>query len=93
MQDLCHATRYIRTSSNPTGGILIKFFHNKIFGIVFFSCAFLLFFVCCLFLFRFDFFCVFFFFFFLLFFFIVFLGCVVFVDVFFYFKFQSQSTK
>ena len=27
VQDLCHATRYGRTSSNPMGGILIKFLH------------------------------------------------------------------
>ena len=26
MQDLCHAARYIRMCSNPTGGFLIKFF-------------------------------------------------------------------
>ena len=66
MQDLCHATPYICTSSNPTGGILIKFFHTYIFGVVFFSCAFYYF---CVFLLFVLIFCVFFFR-------IVFLGCV-----------------
>ena len=70
VKDLCHATPYICTSSNPTGGILIKFFHIKILGFFFFMCFFIIF-VCCLFVFCFDFFlyciswlCVFFFFFF-----------------------------
>ena len=38
MQELCHATRYVRTSSNPMGGILIKFFPHLNFGVVFFMC-------------------------------------------------------
>ena len=64
MQDLCHATRYICTSSNPTEGILIKFSTLKFWG-CFFSCAFLLLLrAVCLF--------------FVLIFFIVFPGCVVF---------------
>ena len=59
MQDLCHATRYIRTSSNPTGGILLKFLYISIF-----SCAFLFIFLCVLFFvfFCFDFLHCFFFF-------------------------------
>ena len=32
MQDLCYADRYIRMSSNPTGGFLIKFFPHSLFG-------------------------------------------------------------
>ena len=43
MQDLCHATRYIRTISNPMRGIIIKFFHILIFWGCIFSCAFLFF--------------------------------------------------
>ena len=38
--DLCHITGYIRTSSNPTGGILIKFFPHSLFGDVFFHVLF-----------------------------------------------------
>ena len=49
MQDLCQVTRYIRMSSNPTGGILIKFFSTFTFWGCIFSCAFLLFFAYCLF--------------------------------------------
>ena len=55
MQDLCHAARYIRMSSNPTGGFLIKFFPHSLFGDVY--VLFLLFFAFCLFVF--DFLCVF----------------------------------
>ena len=32
MQDLCHAARYIRMSSNPTGGFLIVFFPHSLSG-------------------------------------------------------------
>ena len=71
MKDLCHATLYIRTSSNPTGGILIKFFHIKILGVVFFMCFLLLFFFVCV-------VCLFFVLIFLCVFYIVFLGCVFF---------------
>ena len=49
MQDLCHAARYIRMSSNPTGGFLIKFFPHSLFGDVYFYVLFLLFFAYCLF--------------------------------------------
>ena len=56
MQDLCHAVRYIRMSSNPTGDFLIKFFPHSLFGGVYFH-VFLLFF-CVLFV-CFDFLCVF----------------------------------
>ena len=51
MQDLCHTTRYTRTSSNPTGYILIKFFSTFNFWGCVFLCVLLLFFVCCLFVF------------------------------------------
>ena len=55
MQDLCHAVRYIRMSSNPTGDFLIKFFPHSLFGMYIFMCfiIFCVLFVC------FDFFCVF----------------------------------
>ena len=57
MQDLCQVARYIRMSSNPTGGFLIKFFPHSRFGDVYFHvlfyyfcvlfvCLFLLIFVC-----------------------------------------------
>ena len=60
MQDFCQVTRYIRISSNPTGGILIKFFFPRsLFGDVFFHVCFLLFF-CVLFV-CLDFICMFFF--------------------------------
>ena len=36
MQDLCHAVRYIRMSSNPTGDCLIKFFPHSLFVDVYF---------------------------------------------------------
>ena len=49
MQDLCHAARYIRMSSNPTGGFLIKFLPHSCFGDVYFHVLFLLFFTYCLF--------------------------------------------
>ena len=39
MQDLCHAARYIRMSSNPTGGCLIIFSTFTFWGCIF-SCAF-----------------------------------------------------
>ena len=39
MQDLCHATRYVRTSSKPMGGILIKFLHIQILGLYFSMCV------------------------------------------------------
>ena len=71
MPDLWHATRYIRTSSNPMGGILFKvFIHLNFWGCIS-SCAFYHF--CVLFV---CFFCCFFVVFFVLFFFfcIVFLG-------------------
>ena len=57
MQDLCHATRYIRMSSNPTESFLKKFFSAFTFWGCIFSCAFLLFFAYCFFV-CFD-FCVF----------------------------------
>ena len=44
MQDLCHATHYIRMSSNPTESFLKKFFSAFTFWGCIFSCAFLLFF-------------------------------------------------
>ena len=40
MQDLCHATRYIRMSSNPTESFLKKFFPHSLFGDVYFMCFF-----------------------------------------------------
>ena len=43
MQDLCYNSRYIRTSTNPTGGILIKFFQHLNFGVVFFHVLFIIF--------------------------------------------------
>ena len=44
MQDVCQGTPYIRISSNPTGGFLIKFFfHIHFLGMYIFMC-FLLFF-------------------------------------------------
>ena len=49
MQDLCHAVRYIRMSSNPTGNFLIKFFPHSLFGDVYFHVFFFIFralFVC-----------------------------------------------
>ena len=39
MQDLCHAARYIRMSSNPAGGFLIKFFFHIHFLGCIFSCV------------------------------------------------------
>ena len=48
MQNLCHAARYIRMSSNPTGGFLIKFFPHSFFLFIF-MCFFIIFcvlFVC-----------------------------------------------
>ena len=52
MQDLCHAAPYIRMSSNPTGGILIKFSHIHFLGMYIFMCFFNIFLrVVCLFLF------------------------------------------
>ena len=56
MQDLCHAVRYISMSSNPTGGLLIKFFPHSVFGDVYFQVLFYYF--CVLFV-CFDFLCVF----------------------------------
>ena len=100
VQDLCHATRYIRTSSNPTGYILIKFFSTFNFLGCVFLCVLLLFFVCCFFLVCFDFFrgslfwlyCIFWLCSFLCFFcgFLCFCLCFFFIFV---FKFQSQLTK
>ena len=58
MQDLCHAARYIRMSSNPIGSFLIKFFPHSLFGDVYFHVLLIIF--CVLFV-CFDFFCVFFF--------------------------------
>ena len=49
MQDLCHATRYIRMSSNPTESFLKKVFSAFTFWGCIFPCAFLLFFAYCLF--------------------------------------------
>ena len=40
MQDLCHAVRYIRMSSKPTGGFHIKFFPHLLFGDVYFHVLF-----------------------------------------------------
>ena len=40
MQDLCHATRNIRMSSNPTESFLKKFFSAFTFWGCIFSCAF-----------------------------------------------------
>ena len=45
MQDLCHAARYIRMSSNPTGGFLVKFFPHSLFGDVYFHVLFYYFFL------------------------------------------------
>ena len=56
MQDLCHAARYIRMSSNTTGGFLIKTFPHSLFGDVYFHVFFIIF--CVLFV-CFDFLCVF----------------------------------
>ena len=47
MQDLCHATLYIRMSSNPTKSFLKKFFPHSLFGDVYFHVLFLLFFAYC----------------------------------------------
>ena len=58
MQDLCHATPCVRTSSNPTGAIFISFSTFKCLGLYFFMCFvcvcvcvcvlfFYLFFCCC----------------------------------------------
>ena len=57
MQDLCHAARYIRMSSNPTGGFLLKFFPHSLFGDVYFHGLFLIIF--CVLVVCFDFLCVF----------------------------------
>ena len=46
MQDLCQVTRYIRMSSNPTGGFLIKFFPHSLFGDVYFHVLFIIFAYC-----------------------------------------------
>ena len=51
MQNLCHATRYVRMSSNPTESFLKKFFPHSLFGDVYFHVFFLLFFAYCFFLF------------------------------------------
>ena len=51
MQDLCHATRYIRMSSNPTESFLEKFFPHSLFGDVYFHVLFYYFFAYCFFLF------------------------------------------
>ena len=40
MQDICHATRYIRMSSNPTESFLQKFFPHSLFGDVYFHVLF-----------------------------------------------------
>ena len=40
MQGLCHTAHYIRMSSNPTGGFLIKFFSTFTLWGCIFSCAF-----------------------------------------------------
>ena len=56
MHDLCHAAPYIRMSSNPTGGFLIKFSHIHFLGMYIFMCSFIIF--CVLFV-CFDFLCVF----------------------------------
>ena len=56
MHDLCHAAPYIRMSSNPTGGFLIKFSHVHFLGMYIFMCFFIIF--CVLFV-CFDFLCVF----------------------------------
>ena len=53
MQDLCHATRYIRMSSNPTESFLKKFFPHSLFGDVYFHVLFIIF--CVLFFVCFDF--------------------------------------
>ena len=59
MQDLCHATRYNRMSSNPTESFLKKFFPHSLFGDVYFHVLFFIIF-CVLFFFFFCFdFCVF----------------------------------
>ena len=58
MQNLCHATRYIRMSSNPTESFLKKFFPHSLFGDVYFHVFFFLFFAYCFFFVCFD-FCVF----------------------------------
>ena len=47
MQDLCHATRYIRMSSNPTESFLKKFFPHSLFGDVYFHVLFYYFFAYC----------------------------------------------
>ena len=57
MQDLCHAARYIRMSSNPTGGFLLKFVPHSLFGDVYFHRLFLIIF--CVLVVCFDFLCVF----------------------------------
>ena len=59
MQDLCHATRYIPMSSNPTESFLKKFFPHSLFGDVYFHVLFFIIFCVLFFLFVcFD-FCVF----------------------------------
>ena len=55
MQDFCHAARYIRMSSNPTGGLFIKFFQHSLFGDIIFMSFFIIF--CVLFNICFDFVC------------------------------------
>ena len=45
MQDLCHAVRYIRMSSNPTGGVLIKLFPHSLNGDVYFHVCFFYYFL------------------------------------------------
>ena len=55
MQDLCHAVRYIRMSSNPTGGFLIKFFST----FTFWGCISAFFIIFCVLFVCFDFFGVF----------------------------------
>ena len=54
MQDLCYSARYIRMSSNPTRGFLIKFFPHLLFGDVYFHVLFIF----CVLLVCFDFLCV-----------------------------------
>ena len=83
MPDLCHATRYIRMSSNPTESFLEKFFPHSLFGDVHFHVLFFIIFA----------YCFFFFFFFFFFYFCVFLllYCIILYFFNITMKFQDAS--
>ena len=80
MQDLSHAARYNRMSSNPTGGFLIKFFSTFTFlGSIYIMCFFIIIFAYGLFVLIFV----------LLFFLLLLLYCIVFFNI--TMKFQDAS--